>query len=216
MAQFSVHSSADEQVHGHSAKLGRWPCVFLVNGKALRFSLTLGLSLATRVWAGYDQSQENAISKIYPPEKDFYSKVIIYQGIPIKASQEVTDEAMLAARDRLAIMLTNLSGVCKNLETAHAELHIIGRNQVTSDLPEWRFDKGKSLAEYNGLTIDERTRGMGGRISSCGEENLLKLDGDRYHGRDICVHEFSAPFAWVDRDFGARCAGRRRKRKHGH
>jgi len=153
--------------------------------------MTLGLSLATRAWGGYDQSPENAIAKIDPPEKDFYSKVIYYQGVPIKASHEVTDEAMLAARDRLAMMLTNLSAVCQNLETAHAELHIIGRNQVTSDLPEWRFDKGKPLAEYNGLTIDERTRGMGGRISSCGEENLLKLDEDRYHGRDICVHEFS-------------------------
>ena len=47
------------------------------------------------------------------------------------------------------------------------------------------------LPEYNGLTIDQRTRGMGGRISSCGEENLLKLPGDRYRGRDICIHEFA-------------------------
>ena len=43
-----------------------------------------------------------------------------------------------------------------------AELHIIGRDQVTTDLPEWRQDKGKPLAEYGGLTRDERTRGMGG------------------------------------------------------
>jgi len=72
--------------------------------------------------------------------------------------------------------ITNLPGVCENFARPHAELHIIGRNQVTSDLPEWRFDKGKPLPEYNGLTIDQRTRGMGGRISSCGEENLLKLE----------------------------------------
>jgi alpha-glucosidase len=32
---------------------------------------------------------------------------------------------------------------------------------------------------------------MGGRLTSCGEENLLKLDKDRYRGRDICLHEFS-------------------------
>jgi hypothetical protein len=28
-------------------------------------------------------------------------------------------------------------------------------------------------------------------LASCGEENLLKLIPDRYHGRDICVHEFA-------------------------
>jgi alpha-glucosidase len=32
---------------------------------------------------------------------------------------------------------------------------------------------------------------MGGRLVSCGEENLLKLGQDRYRGRDICVHEFA-------------------------
>jgi len=32
---------------------------------------------------------------------------------------------------------------------------------------------------------------MGGRLVSCGEENLLKLDKDKYHGRDICIHEFA-------------------------
>jgi len=62
---------------------------------------------------------------------------------------------------------------------------------VTTDLPEWRHDKGKSLEEYHGLTRDQRTRGMGGRLTSCGEENLLRLEKDRYRGRDICVHEFA-------------------------
>jgi len=162
-----------------------------VNGNAVRFLLTLGLAAATTVMAGFESTQDNAIVNIDPPEKDFFSKVIYFQNIPIKSSKEVVDEALLAARDRLAMMLTNLPGVCENLRAAHAELHIIGRNQVTSDLPEWRFDKGKPLPEYNGLTIDQRTRGMGGRISSCGEENLLKLEKDHYFGRDICVHEFS-------------------------
>ena len=78
-----------------------------------------------------------------------------------------------------------------NLVARGAELHIIGRDQVTTDLPEWRHDKGMKLAEYGGLTRDERTRGMGGLLTSCGEENLLKLPKDRYRGRDICLHEFS-------------------------
>ncbi len=150
----------------------------------------IGLSLIAQPHMIAAQSSTN-VQAIVPPEKDFFAKVLYYQGIPIKSSKEVEDDALYAARSRLSMMLSNLPVVCSNLAQAGAELHIIGRNQVTSDLPEWRFDKGKKLAEYNGLTIDERTRGMGGRITSCGEENLLKLAQDRYFGRDICVHEFS-------------------------
>ena len=89
------------------------------------------------------------------------------------------------------MMLSNLPSVRANLRAAGAELHIIGRDQVTTDLPEWRRDKGKPLAEYHGLTRDQRTRGMGGLLTSCGEENLLRLEKDRYRGRDICAHEFA-------------------------
>src|SRR6266567_8689899 len=135
------------------------------------------------------------IAAIDPPEKDFFSKRLDFHGIPIKAHQVVVDEALYAAYDRLALLFTNLLTkqpmVISNLVAARTELHIIGRNQVTTDLPEWRHDKGKPLAEYNGLTRDQRTRGMGGRLTSCGEENLLKLEKDRYRGRDICLHEFS-------------------------
>jgi len=88
-------------------------------------------------------------------------------------------------------LLSNQPTVISNLAAAGAELHIIGRDQVTSDLPEHRHLKGKKLEEYHGLTVDERTRGLGGLLTSCGEENLLKLEKDRYKGRDICVHEFA-------------------------
>ena len=135
------------------------------------------------------------ITIIDPAEKGFFSKVLDFHGIPIKAHRVVADEALMAAYSRLSLLLTNLiikqPLVIANLVAAGAELHIIGRDQVTTDLPEWRHDKGKPLAEYHGLTRDERTRGMGGRLTSCGEENLLRLAKDRYRGRDICLHEFS-------------------------
>jgi alpha-L-arabinofuranosidase len=191
MAQFSIYGSTHKQGDGTAAGLRRWSRVFLVNSRTFGLLLALGLAAATTAVAGPDSTRADAITRIDPPESDFFSKVVYYRGIPIKSSGEVADTALFAARDRLAMMLTNLPAVCENLRAAHAELHIIGRNQVTSDLPEWRFDKGKPLPEYNGLTIDQRTRGMGGRIASCGEENLLKLEKDRYLGRDICVHEFS-------------------------
>ena len=135
-------------------------------------------------WGGY-------VKALDPPESGFYAKRLDYEGIPIKAPTNVVDEALFAARERLSMMLSNLPSVRASLRAAGAELHIIGRDQVTTDLPEWRQDKGKPLAEYNGLTRDQRTRGMGGLLTSCGEENLLKLEKDRYRGRDICVHEFA-------------------------
>ena len=159
----------------------------LVSAFGLRLSAFLSaLSLASAV-----AEERPAIQPISPPEGDFYAKRLDYFGIAIKAPTNVVDEALFAAYDRLSMMLSNLPSVRVKLAKAGAELHIIGRDQVTTDLPEWRHDKGKPLAEYNGLTRDQRTRGMGGLMTSCGEENLLKLEKDRYRGRDICVHEFA-------------------------
>lgn len=131
------------------------------------------------------------IQVVNPPEKEFFGKILDFHGIAVKAPGFVVDEALYAASDRLALLLKHQPAVLANLVQAGAQLHIIGRDQVTTDLPEWRKDKGKPLAEYNGLTRDQRTRGMGGLLVSCGEENLLKLPKDRYRGRDICLHEFS-------------------------
>lgn len=132
-----------------------------------------------------------AIQTVEPPEKDFFAKSLSFEGIPIKAPREVVDEALFAAYQRLSMLLSNQPTVISNLVSAGAELHIIGRDQVTSDLPEHQHLKGKKLDQYHGLTVDERTRGLGGLLTSCGEENLLKLEKDRYKGRDICVHEFA-------------------------
>ena len=135
------------------------------------------------------------IRSIDPPEQGFFAKSLDFHGIPIKAPQVVADQALYAAYARLSLLFYGLLDtqpmVISNLVAAGAELHIIGRNQATTDLPEWRQDKDKKLAEYHGLTRDERTRGMGGLLTSCGEENLLCLTNDRYRGRDICLHEFA-------------------------
>jgi alpha-glucosidase len=144
--------------------------------------------------------------KLTPPDKEFFSKELLYKGIPIKAHEVVSDEALFEARQRLDTLLAHLPVIISNLVVARVELHIIGKDQVTTDLPEWRQDKGVPLAEYNGLTRDQRTRGMGGRLTSCGEENLLRLPQDRYRGRDICLHEF----AHAIRNFGLSRAGQER------
>lgn len=133
--------------------------------------------------------------RIFPPDAAFFSKELFFEAIPIKASRVVSDGALVEAYARLFQMFENMGTyretVIGRLVQAGVEVHIIGKDQVTTDLPEWSADKGKPLAEYDGLTRDERTRGMGGRLMSCGEENLLRLPEDRYRGRDIFVHEFA-------------------------
>lgn len=131
------------------------------------------------------------IEPINPPENDFFTKQLSFHGILIKAPSVVDDAAIYALYDRMATETAHLPVAVTNLAAAGAEIHIIGRDQVTTDLPEWRQDKHVPLDEYNGLTRDQRTRGMGGLITSCAEENLLNLPQDRYRGRDICMHEFA-------------------------
>lgn len=150
--------------------------------------LVTGLALL-RFAAPARSVEKPAVVPIDPPEKGFFSKRLDYEGIPIKAHKDVADEALYQGRARLAMMLDKLPEIRRRLQKVGAELHIIGRNQVTSDLPEFRHMKGKPFDGKK--TIDERTRGMGGLLTSCGEENLLRLEVDRYRGRDICVHEFA-------------------------
>jgi alpha-glucosidase len=156
-------------------------------------ALALATTSANRSLADGNEADRSKpeITLIDPPEGSFFAKELLCHGIPIKTSAEVTNEAMYVACDRIAMELKNLPQVISNLIASGVEVHIIGQHQMTSDLPEFRDLKGKPLPEYQGKTIDQRTRGMGGRLTSCGEENLLKLPGDHYFGRDILVHEFA-------------------------
>jgi hypothetical protein len=160
-------------------KASKWCCMLVLAGA---FACGYGV----RALAEGSAQKVHCIS---PPESGFYAKEIDYQGIPIKAPAVVDDGAIVEACHRLDLMLHNMPDAVANLAAEGAELHIIGKDQVTSDLPEHFSQKGKP---FDGdLTIDERTRGVGGVCASCGEENLLRLKKDRYFGRDICLHEFA-------------------------
>ncbi len=131
------------------------------------------------------------IKEIEPPEKDFYAKRLDYHGLPIKGAAVVSDAAFYEAWRRVDNLLKHNPVILQNLLRAGSEVHIIGKDQAQTDLPEFRSQKGVPLRENPRITLDERARGMGGRVCSCGEENLLKLPGDRYRGRDILSHEFT-------------------------
>src|SRR6267154_1421768 len=61
---------------------------------------------------------------------------------------------------------------------------VMAPTEMTTDVPEQRNMTPKDY-------WDKRARGLGGRLTSCGEENLLNLKGDRYARENILVHEFS-------------------------
>jgi len=162
---------------------------------ALVFALAVGLApnLHAADQTNQPPSAYPKIEPIDPPENGFFTKVLSFHGILIKAPAVVVDDAMFRAYDRMALETARIPMAVSNIAAAGGELHIIGRDQVTTDLPEWRQDKHVPLYEptYNGATRDRRTRGMGGLITSCGEENLLNLPADHYRGSDICLHEFA-------------------------
>lgn len=156
------------------------------------------LSTLTAICANTGQAADQAdamtrpeIIRLDPPEHGFFTKELFCHGIPVKAPAVVSDKALYVAYDRISRQLEHLPVVASNLVASGVEVHIIGQHQVTSDLPEFRDLKGKPLPEYHGETIDQRTRGLGGRLTSCGEENLLQLKNDHYYGRDILTHEFA-------------------------
>ena len=135
----------------------------------------------------------NTVQKVDPPYQNFYAKYLDNQGIPIRSAEIVSDDALKIASRKLDTLLRYIPVVRSNLIANGVELHIIGKDQQTSDLPEFTEMKGTEYVDNGILTnIDKRTRGMGGIYASCGEENLLNLHGDKYAGGyDICIHEFS-------------------------
>lgn len=118
----------------------------------------------------------------------FYTKYCDAGGIPILASHEVANEAMVAAWKIVTDMVSNLSSSTRRaLISSNVRVAIIGRNQGTADIPEYA---GRAK-EMGAKALNKRARGLGGRIASAGEENLICLNKDRYRGESILIHEFA-------------------------
>jgi hypothetical protein len=133
------------------------------------------------------------VQKVHPPFFGFYSKAIIFDGIPIRSSGETDDEALRVACKKVELMLKKSLRIKLNLIQNGAEIHIIGKNERTSDLPEFKGQANKKFFDKGEITdIDQRARGMANIFASSGEENLLQLPSDRYgDGYDVLIHEFS-------------------------
>jgi alpha-glucosidase len=114
----------------------------------------------------------------------FYKKYVDYKGYPILASEKVSDQAVIEARFLISTLLAERVDIVKALVERKCRFVVMAPTEMTTDVPEQRDMKPK---EY----WDRRARGLGGRITSCGEENLLNLRGDRYRSENILIHEFA-------------------------
>ncbi len=109
------------------------------NRHRLRFTAAFGLWSALAVMVSSAVGEEAKIVTLRPPELGFFSKQIVYEGIAIKAHKAVSDAALLEARRRMAQMLAQVPVVVQNLVDFEAELHVLGQDQQTSDMPFLRL-----------------------------------------------------------------------------
>ncbi len=137
-----------------------------------------------------------AAEVIAPPESEiarldldpFYQKYVSADGFPIVSSAKVSDFALKEAAFVIGIMLEGKAEVRDALIQEKVRLAIMAPDELTTQVPEHSH---LSPPAY----WDKRARGLGSSKEhpavSCGEENLLRYQGDPYHGESILVHEFA-------------------------
>ncbi len=121
----------------------------------------------------------------------FYGQGCDLDGFWVVAAEEVDSEAVTRAGEFVSTIFASDPALAASLRATDIRLGVIGENQRTTEMPEYR-----DLNEvFPGTDWDSRARGLGATFErplvSAGEENVLCLDGDRYRGEDILLHEFA-------------------------
>lgn len=125
---------------------------------------------------------------------DFYRKYVDTDGFYVVSSEQVSDEALELACDIIGHMLLKRPDIKRHMVQSGAHVMVIGKDENTCDIPEFHHictDDSATIAYWNW-----RARGFGGApedefSSSCGEENLLAILGEKYEGENILIHEFA-------------------------
>ncbi len=121
----------------------------------------------------------------------FYATGCDLDGFWVVAAAAVDPAALVIAAELVSTLFADDEMLAATLRATDIRLGIIGREQRTTEMPEYR-----DLYEaFPGTDWDNRARGLGATLErplvSAGEENLLCLDSDRYRGEDILLHEFA-------------------------
>ena len=121
----------------------------------------------------------------------FYKKCVYFRGIPILGSEKVEDKALRVIVATFDKMLSKVPDkVFAKMVEGKVHYSIIAFEEGQTDLPEYRHMKNDPNMDW-----DKRARGLGGRVTSGGEENILEYPEDRYKGESIFIHEFAHTLA---------------------
>jgi len=150
---------------------------------------TLLFALTQPTQAGPTTGPRDSIGR--PPQAlsygGFYSKCVYFQGLPILASDKVEDRALrriVATFDRMLARAPK--GTVAALVESGCHYSIIAEEEGQTDLPEYANLRNDPNMDWN-----KRARGLGGKYTSGGEENILEYPTDRYYGESIFIHEFA-------------------------
>jgi hypothetical protein len=120
----------------------------------------------------------------------FYAKYLDGAGIPVLASSAVDDRALVGACQIVLHMVRSRKDVRDAMVRQDQSVAIIGVNEVTTDIPEYR----NLYQIFPGQDWD-RLRGVGATlmipVSSVGEENMLCLANDPFVGERLLVQTFA-------------------------
>ena len=120
--------------------------------------------------------------------KVFYSKVID-AGIPVVSSRDVSDAALQEAALTLAKLSAKQPHLLQILREEEVHVAVIGSREPLTSIPAYEVLERDANTDWNAF------RGLGATqwmpVSSCAEENILCLQGDRYRDENICIHEMA-------------------------
>lgn len=121
----------------------------------------------------------------------FYTQGCDLDGFWVVAGDGVAPEAIEKAAGYVTAFFDHDPVLAAHLRATDIRLGIVGADQQTTDMPEWS-DLDEAFPDVD---WDARARGLSATaerpLLGAGEENLLCLDGDRYAGEDILLHEFA-------------------------
>lgn len=165
--------------------------IYVTKDSTFKIHLAEGGGFAIRITQEYTTSVTAVPQSLHLDP--FYKKYIDADGIPVVSSENVHNEALLKAKDIIIGMLSKRKDVACKMVEKKCKVMILGQKEEVCDLPEYAHicNSKDSIAYWN-----KRARGFGGApeddlSSSCGEENLICLPGDRYEGENILIHEFA-------------------------
>lgn len=165
--------------------LAAWAAIGAVPLYAAEPQPLMPLPQSVAAWLG-------AVRVTAPPAElgldPFYRKHVAALGLPVIASEQVQDEALIEAGLLIGLLLHDRPDVAEAMVAAGTRFVVIGHGEFTTDIPEYRTLEPKNY-------WDRRARGLGASPDrpavSCGEENLLALPGDPYAAENILIHEFA-------------------------